>query len=157
MLCNKRSHPNEKPGCTATMEQPLLTTATESPCEATKTRCSQKWYTYTSDPIAFLFTVFSTSFRIKPKVLFLQSHVSVDHLYLSRLLQSLGAFLAPPGNFPPAVASATWSAPFPESHLTFPTPCIQRSPSPWGLLRRVNLKLNPNALHSFFFLLYFSP
>ena len=41
MLCNKRSHHNEKPAH-RNEEQPLLTTARESPCAATKTQCSQK-------------------------------------------------------------------------------------------------------------------
>jgi len=41
MLCNKRSHRNDKPA-QLNEEYPLITAARESPCTATKTHPSQK-------------------------------------------------------------------------------------------------------------------
>ena len=41
VLRNKRSHPKRSP-CTATREQPLLSTTGESPCAAMKTKHNQK-------------------------------------------------------------------------------------------------------------------
>ena len=41
VLCNERSHPNEKP-THCNEEQPPLAATRESPCTATKTQCSQK-------------------------------------------------------------------------------------------------------------------
>lgn len=127
---------------------------------------------YKSDPIPFLFKTFQYLLQDKIQSPFLQGCVSVDGLYLfcwysvPATWYSVPAtwslhFLAHTGSFPPQDLSTCCCLQgeysFHESYVTFLPPSIQRSPSSWGHLWLLFLKLNPNALHSFFFHFIFLP